>query len=157
MIKIDYLDNNLWALEGIANMWYETTKNIWTPPTTPEYAIERFRARINDDTLPLTFVALYEGKAIATCSIDSKEGLYPQFSPWLCALVVAEEHRGSGIGRALIDIAKEKAKSLGHEKLYLGIFKPDLREYYLSLGWSVVCSLDHSDKTMLVMEIGLYS
>ncbi|EHK78899.1 GCN5-like N-acetyltransferase [Sinorhizobium meliloti CCNWSX0020] len=54
----------------------------------------------------------------------------------MAAVWVEAEHRGRGIGRALVRRAAEVAFDLGHEIAYLCAL-PEKRSFYEGLGWRV--------------------
>lgn len=56
-----------------------------------------------------------------------------KLTPWLAGLVVAERHRGKGIGSALVDAIEREAATAGVEQLYL--YSWGARRFYVSRGW----------------------
>ncbi len=75
------------------------------------------------DTLPVGSVSLVE------CDLDT----HAHLSPWVASLVVWEEYRGRGIGRALMERVEDVGRSLGFPKLYLYTFSAE--PLYRSMGW----------------------
>jgi N-acetylglutamate synthase-like GNAT family acetyltransferase len=55
----------------------------------------------------------------------------------------------------LVDVAVEKAKELGFEKLYLFTFEPTVSEYYQHLGWKKIGMDEFKSQPVTVMEVGL--
>ncbi len=51
---------------------------------------------------------------LKTVSVGSEHGA----GPWLAAVLVVEEHRGKGVGTALVAAVEEEAARLGFESLY---------------------------------------
>lgn len=125
----------------------------------PDVSIERVKQRfvehLNDDSIPLTFIALFNDKPVGMCSLRENDGIRPDLMPWLGSLVVDPDYQNQGIGEKLINATKEKAKQLGFEQLFLFAFDPTIPEYYQKLGWQKI-GLDHfKEHSVTVMEIGL--
>ena len=96
--------------------------------------MERFRAHMNRDALPVAWLAHEDGRALGTAALrvsdlPGREAL----SPWLGGVYVAPPFRGRGIASALCRVVEERASALGHERLYL--FTLDQQRLYARLGW----------------------
>ncbi len=155
MIKIDKLLNSPNVIPTLANMWYDEIGSIWVPHFDAEYKVRFYNERLNDDKIPLTLVAFYNGEAIGTCSIDVTECLIPNISPWFSAFVVAKEYRNKGIGGMLMKAAKEKAKEFGFNKMHLCTFDEALIPYYNSFGWQKFGTTEYNGHTLILMEVAL--
>jgi hypothetical protein len=81
MIKIDYLKHHPQHIHPLAKIWVDTIGHIWAPHVTFEEAIQRFQTHLNDDTLPLTFVALDNSIPVGMCSLRLTDGIRPDLSP----------------------------------------------------------------------------
>lgn len=58
MIKVDLLKNYPQAIPTLANIWHEILGKIWVPDIPSAHVITRFQDHLNDQNLPITFVAL---------------------------------------------------------------------------------------------------
>ncbi len=155
MIKIDLLKNNPHTIDSLAQIWHQVLGSIWVPDIPIERVKQRFAEHLNDDSIPLTFVAFFNDKPVGMCSLRENDGIRPDLMPWLGSLVVDPDHQKQGIGEILINATKEKAKQLGFEQLFLFAFDLTIPEYYQKLGWQKI-GLDHfKDHPVTVMEIGL--
>ena len=84
-------------------------------------------------TLPRWYLMLKESKIIGcygliTNDFISRQDLYP----WLCALYIEKEERGSGLGAQLLAHGRGEAHRLGFEKVYLCT---DHNGFYEKYGW----------------------
>lgn len=138
MITIDLLKNHQYTAPDLAQMWYEGLGRIWLPEVPLSQAETRFRKHANADSMPLTYVALHEGKAVGMCSLRENDGIRPDLTPWLGSLGVAEGYRGQGIARQLIEVIKQEAKKFGFDTLYLFAFDRTIPDYYHVLGWQII-------------------
>lgn len=98
--------------------------------------LERFRLRLNRDSLPLTLVAFGDtlpvgSASLVKCDLDS----HPHLEPWLASLFVATTYRNLGIGRCLIQEI-EAIAAQAYQHLYL--YTWTRTEYYRKLGWTVI-------------------
>jgi len=120
-------------------------------------AVRRKRLAEHCDTrsLPATFVALEGGTLVGSiCLVAHDTSDRPQYSPWLSRIFVAPEHRGKGIGRALIDRAKAEMRRQGHDALYL--ITEDKGPYYARMGWNKVENYKLNDHPVEIMKISLH-
>lgn len=98
---------------------------------------ERTLNHCNKKSLPITFIALENGKLIGTFSLRAYDmETHKHFSPWIGSVVVHPSRRREGIGSALVQKAKAICKEQGHKTLFL--FTPNKQAWYRKLGWEVV-------------------
>ncbi len=155
MIKIDLLKNHPNTISTLAHIWHEVLGKIWVPDVPVERVIARFADHLNDQALPITFVALDGDLPAGMCSLRENDGIRPDLTPWLGSLVVDPKHQKQGIGRMLIDVTVRQAKEHGFEKLYLFTFDPSVPEYYERLGWKKIGMDEFKSYPVTVMEVDL--
>jgi 5-(hydroxymethyl)furfural/furfural oxidase len=92
--------------------------------------------------LPVTLVASVGGAVVGSVSLCAEDmaGRDAEFGPWLAALYVKPEARGTGVASALLTAADRLAKRLNLPRLSLWFpkSKPRLLELYRRHGWVVV-------------------
>ena len=155
MITIDLLKNHPESIETLATIWHEVLGKIWVPDVTIQRVMQKFAEHLNDNKLPMTFVALDGTTPVGMCSLRENDGIRPDLTPWLGSLVVEQAYQKQGIGNMLIDSIKNKAKALGFAKLYLFAFDPSLHDYYTRQGWHTIGIDDFKGHDITVMEIHL--
>jgi GNAT superfamily N-acetyltransferase len=74
----------------------------------------------------------------------------PDLSPWLASVFVAEQHRGKGIGTALVRRVVQEAGMLGVANLYL-FTTPDMYGFYARLGWTLIEHTHYRGYRQIVM------
>lgn len=154
MITIDLLKNHPECITKLAEIWHELLGKIWLPEIGIQEIESGYHEELNDD-MPLAYVALYNGLPVGTSSLQLNGGIRSDLAPWLGDLIVDLPYQKQGIGKMLIDAAKNKARELGFGKLYLFAFDPTLPEYYSSLGWNTIGMDKFKDHPVTVMEIAL--
>lgn len=91
--------------------------------------------------IPTALVAHEGDRLIGTVSIIAcDEETRPHYTPWIAAVWVEPDHRGRGIGAALIEKATDFAFQTGAGRVYL-LAGPHRRSFYEGLGWSVLETL----------------
>jgi GNAT superfamily N-acetyltransferase len=167
MITLDLLKNHLEAMPQLANIWHEVLGKIWIPDKTTEQVIQEFSSHLNDKTIPITLIALDDGKPIGMCSLREDDGIAPDFIyaglsaeavtkiVWLGSLVVDPSHQKQGVGKLLIEATKNKAIELGFNKLFLFALDKTLPNYYSRLGWTVIGQDEFKGHPVTVMEAAL--
>jgi predicted N-acetyltransferase YhbS len=102
----------------------------------PGHTVETMEARLREardrSAVPLSLIALRAGEPVGTVNLvanDNEER--PDLTPWLAALLVRPEHRGRGVGSALVRVLAAEAGRLAIPRLYLGT---DIPGYYERLG-----------------------
>lgn len=76
------------------------------------------------------------GYGLITNDFISRQDLLP----WLCALYIEEEYRGSNKGSEMLEHARLEALKLGYKKLYLST---DHNGYYEKYGWKPIAKGYH--------------
>ena len=155
MIKIDLLKHHPDAIPALADIWHELLGKIWVPDVPVERVITRFAGHLNDQALPITFVALDGDLPVGMCSLRDNDSIRPDLVPWLGSLVVDPKYQNQGIGKMLIDVTVLKAKELGFEKLYLFALHPTVTVYYERLGWNKIGMDEFKSHPVTVMEVAL--
>ena len=143
MLKVYPLKNYPKLISEINRIVFEEFQYFF-----PNLSIQDFEKSVNEklniDRLPIFYIAFDKDKLIgcfaireydAKISKDFSPPLKEKYSPWLGSVVVYPEYRGKGYGKALVEIAKQKIKKFGFEKLY--IFT-DKEEFYLKLGFKII-------------------
>jgi GNAT superfamily N-acetyltransferase len=113
--------------------WYEDKKIPYRA------VLNDFRKRMNDNALPLTFLALQGDLPVGMISLKKTDLLSRRdLCPWLSSLYVIPECRGRGIARSLIGAVQAEAARLGFHEIFLFADHRDafrLCNYYHRLGW----------------------
>lgn len=165
MLSIALLKDHPEHLQRLSEIWNELIGEIWTPGTSMEAIQQRFAGHMNEESLPLTLVALHHGNPIGMCSLREHDGFRPDcvynniseeaLSKIAClgSLVVDPAYQKQGVGRMLINATQKKARDLGFQKLYLIAFEPSLYHYYARLGWHKVGTDTFQNHSVIVMDI----
>ncbi len=95
----------------------------WTPyygPDGPGVAEDDLLACCNRDEIPIALVAIdAESNVIGTAALKSESvGSEPGQGPWLAAFLVGKDHRGQGVGTALVEAIEGEACRLGFQTTY---------------------------------------
>ena len=138
----------------LSSLWYREFASIWLP-NADFYSEEEPDCHLNVETLPLTFVALFEDQPIGLCSLRMNDGIRSELSPWLGSLVVASAYQGKGVGRLLIETTIDKSRAFGFEKLYLFILDTSLEPYYAKMGWKTIGTDQYANQSVIVMCLDL--
>jgi GNAT superfamily N-acetyltransferase len=154
MIKIDLLKNHPEAIPELSNIWHEVLGKIWMQEIGIEEIESLYYEELNQG-MPLTYIALYGETSVGSCTLELNCDIRPDLGPWIGDLVVDPKYQKQGIGKMLLNVAVEKAKELGFERLYLFTFDPTIPEYYRRLGWKIIGMDEIKYHPVTVMEIGL--
>lgn len=86
----------------------------------PGDAASDLRGCLNRDTLPVALVALGADDTLLGTAALKEESVGSELGvgPWLAAFLVAPEHRGRGVGTALVAASEREAARLGFAEVY---------------------------------------
>ncbi len=134
-MEIHFLEEHPGFIPQVAAWCLKEWKDFYGEQTTED--LERyFAANSVRDRIPLSYVAVEEGRLCGTVSLDLQDIdllRYKDFSPWLVCLYVDKKQRGHGLGRRLIDHAVDEAVRMKTSSLYL--WTENLAPLYEELGW----------------------
>lgn len=154
-IEIKFLKDCKEHIPTLAKLWYEQISKHWVPNASIERAKENLLKHANQDQMPVTLVALRDGKAVGMASLRENDGIRPDLAPWLGSLVVDPNHRQQKIGERLINATKQQALHFGFKKLYLLAFDPTIASWYAKLGWNPIGNDQLFGHNVAVMDIAL--
>jgi len=151
MFRIEYLADNPQLIPTLAQ-WHQPQWAHLGPGRTIEDWVATFQKHLLRRSVPSTFVALSGGTLLGSSGIIAYDlASRPDLSPWLACVLVAPEHRGQGIGTALVKRTVAEAHDLGFDRLYL--YTVDREDFYARLGWSVIDRTTHMGYDIVVMGI----
>jgi GNAT superfamily N-acetyltransferase len=151
-ITIDYLKHHEAAIPRLAEFSYLEWRPIYDrAQMTLDDVVRSYAQRVNIDVLPLALVALYQERIIGAGSLKLQDlDARPQFTPWLGGLFVVPEHRGRGVGTALVNRLIAEACRLGILRLYL--WTPSAAGLYTKLGWLTLEKMDYCGHEISIMR-----
>ena len=135
-VRISYLLEHPEYIPLLAQWLFEH----WGPvldEETPEARVEKLKAHMNRDELPIAWVAHANGQLLGTAALrvhdlEGREDL----TPWLGGVFVGPHFRRQGLGAALCAAVENEARSRAIDTLYL--FTLDKQAWYSRLGWRVL-------------------
>jgi GNAT superfamily N-acetyltransferase len=92
----------------------------WYGPDGAGNAEDDLKACRSQNELPLCLVILGErGEVLGTAALKAESvGSELGAGPWLAAVLVDKDHRGKGVGTALVEAIENEACRLGFEAIY---------------------------------------
>jgi GNAT superfamily N-acetyltransferase len=135
-VRISYLTEHPEYIPQLAQWLFEQWDAI-LGEETPDARINKLKAHMNRDKLPIAWIAHANGQLLGTAALrvhdlDGREDL----TPWLAGVFVGSRFRRQGIGAALCAAVEDEARSRASHTLYL--FTLDKQAWYLRLGWTVL-------------------
>ena len=135
-VRISYLIEHREYIPQLARWLFEQWDTI-LGEKAPEARIEKLKAHLNRDELPIAWVAHANGQLFGTAALrvhdlEGREDL----TPWLGGVFVGSHFRRRGIGAALCGTVEDEARSRGIQTLYL--FTLDKQAWYSRLGWTLL-------------------
>jgi GNAT superfamily N-acetyltransferase len=148
-IHIDHLANHRYALPEIVS-WVHAEWGNLMPDISYSKLESQFKERLTPHVIPETFVAMRGDQIVGTASIVTHDlSTRMDLSPWLAAVFVLPEHRGMGVGSALVQAGVDEAGYLGLERFYL--LTPDRISFYARLGWVKLFTTEYRGENVSVM------
>jgi GNAT superfamily N-acetyltransferase len=152
-MDISFLKNKPEHLDEVAELLF----NQWGRSITGN-RLEDTRAKLagflNDDGIPLNVICLKGTELAGTYNLLPNDlPIRADLAPWFGSLYVKPEHRGQGVGSALVRHAIALARSLRYTRLYL--ITSDKQALYTRLGFSAIDNVEHRGETVTVMGIEL--
>jgi N-acetylglutamate synthase-like GNAT family acetyltransferase len=135
-VRISYLIEHPGYIPQLAQWLFEQWDTV-LGEKNPEARIEKLKAHMNRDELPIAWVAHAKGQLFGTAALrvhdlEGREDL----TPWLGGVFVGSHFRRRGIGAALCATVEDEARSRKTETLYL--FTLDKQAWYSRLGWTLL-------------------
>ncbi len=136
-MQISYLADHPHFIETLAPWVLEHWRPILQEETL-EDRVDKFRAHLNRDVLPIALVAHSKSQVLGTaalrvCDLPGRKDI----TPWLGGVYVAPQFRGRGIGTALCNAVEQETKNTIKSKtLYL--FTLDRQAWYRNLSWELL-------------------
>ena len=134
-MEIQFLAEHTGSIPQLAAWCHAEWKDFYGGKTVEDVRLY-FTANTSRDLLPITYVAVEEGRLCGTVTLDVEDldlRGYEDVSPWLVCLYVEKAQRGRGLGRRLIQHAMAEALRLKLASLHL--WTENLEAMYLKLGW----------------------
>jgi len=134
--RISYLIDHPEFIPQLAQWLFEHWGTILGEKTV-EARIEKLKTHLNQDKLPIAWVAHAKGQLFGTAALrvhdlEGREDL----TPWLGGVFVGPDVRHQGIGTLLCATVANEARLRGIETLYL--FTLDRQAWYARLGWELL-------------------
>jgi GNAT superfamily N-acetyltransferase len=149
-MRIEYLaDVPEWV--PVIAKWHHDQWSYMNPGRSLAERITEYQAKHGRAQIPTTVVAFWKDHAVGSAAlIEHDMDTHLELTPWLASVFVSPEHRGRGIGSALVRRIEEEAVGLGIEVLYL--FTPDRESLYARLHWKVMFREKYRGEQVTVMK-----
>jgi propionyl-CoA synthetase len=149
-VRIVYLAD-VPACTGTLAAWHHAEWGGILPGWSREEALAELSTHTGRRGIPTTLVALDGETPVGSASLLGVDmPNVPDLTPWLASVFVAPEHRGRGIGGALVDRAVAETSALGIPNLYA--FTTEAERYYTRRGWRVIQRLDYEGHPAVILQ-----
>lgn len=139
VLEISTLKKQPQHIQAVSNMIYKEFV-LHTASTKSLKDVENFFWNTKEDSLPISFIAVIDGKCVGTVSIfESDLAERPEYKPWLASLYVEPQYRSQKVGQQLITYLIHYIQQLGYDEVYLKT--KNASEYYKKRGWGLVESV----------------
>ncbi len=115
-MKIEYLYDHPEVITELAN-WFVLQWEPYYGNSGPGNARTDLEARLSREALPVGLVAMEDKKVLATAALGLD--VTTNLTPSIIGLLVGKDHRGRGIGTALLKSCIDVAHKLEHRRLYV--------------------------------------
>lgn len=134
MICIESIADRSDLVETIAEWHWNEWGHLDPGGSLPSWT-EGLRERTCLDRIPTTYVALDGDEPVGSVTlVEHDMSTHQDLTPWLAGMYVKPEHRGKGIGSALVRHLMSKCAEMGIARLYL--YTQSAGGFYEKLGGS---------------------
>ena len=151
-MKIDVIDipDDRELQQRVARDCVEQWKRDF-PHDTEQWYLDLYRNAREADQLPVVLIAMVNGEYVGTGSliVDDELPNATEPGPWIAAVLVQSEHRGCGVGTALVKELVHRAHVGGIATVYL--YTESTVEWYEAMGWTSLRTTQLSDHEVTVM------
>lgn len=142
-MKVDRLSDHPDRVKDVAQMIYNAFAHKKEHPKPIEEIMEALSPQ-QDDSLPITLVAIEAGEMIGTVTLFENDlTVRENYTPWLGSLVVKVAYRNKGLGKLLLDELQSLTMSLNYRVLYLRT--EEAADYYRKQNWTYVETVADAD------------
>jgi GNAT superfamily N-acetyltransferase len=154
VMKIDLLKNHQQHIPTLARWFKEESPDYFQDKSLEDVAQDQFMSRLNDDVLPVSFIAYEAELPVGTIALlEASVTTHDHLTPWLGGLHVHPEFRHRGIGSKLVQAGIEKAIALGFDYLYAGVSSAE--DHYIARGWEIFEKLSYHGKPLSILRLDL--
>lgn len=114
----------------------------------------RLRSRCTGDRIPFTLVAYIDADPVGCLSVcdEDVDDRFADHGPWLSGMFVDGRARNLGAGRALVQVAEQRAHTLGAFRLW--VHTSEAGPFYSRCGWTYAHRKEAlEDESVLVREL----
>ena len=142
------------AAAPVLAAWFAAEWAPWYGPEGPGDAAADLAACSSREALPICLVALGAAdQVLGTAALKAESvGSELGVEPWLAALLVGADHRGRGVGTALIAAIEAEAWRLGFPALYTSTDSAE--GLLLRRGWQAIGSSESLRGAVAVYRLG---
>lgn len=166
-VSIKLLKGHPEYIEDLVRMWYEAAgKNYYTDydEAKSDYTAI-LENQMNDQKLPLAFVAIFHQKPIGLCAlrdvcVPEKSAVpwnddHPEIKPWL-ALSIACAYQKQGIGTMLAKkVLRYAHDNFGFKKAYVIPANSKTQELYTRKGCIKIADTTYEGEPVVIMEVNI--
>ena len=140
-MQIGYLADHPDFIPTLAR-WHHREWAYLRPGDSLEARAARLRGSCGHREIPTVIVSFTGGTLLGSAMLLAYDmDTRMELSPWLAGVFVAPDHRGRGVGAAMVRRIIDDATALGVRRLHL--YTPSAQHFYSRLGWSLGHSHTH--------------
>ena len=152
-MQIEYLADHPELIPTLAR-WHFAEWNGLVPGWSYPGAISDLESHHGRGSMPETLVAIAGSEVLGSVSLLAQDlPDLPPYTPWLASLFVAPDHRGRGVGHALVARVIEDARTIGADRLHL--LTTDAERFYTRLGFQVLDRLEYQGFSAAILGLTL--
>ena len=134
-MQVDYLVDHDEFIPTVAR-WHHDEWAYLRPGDSVEVRITRLQECCGNRAIPTVVIAFTGSTLLGSAMLIPHDmDTRMELSPWLAGVFVAPNHRGRGVGAAMVRRVIDDATALGVRRLHL--YTPSAQHFYSGLGWSL--------------------